>query len=92
MNRNKLVIIEIFLSVLIVIGIFFLIINPYFILKGWLKNVLYINDNNRPIVEELIKKSKYYSDENYEDLKDFNMSYLFGIYIILQRWNNGKNS
>ena len=70
-SRKKLVVVEIILSISIVIGILFLIINPYFILKGWFKEVLYINDDNRLIVENLVKKSKYYGDEHYKYLEDF---------------------
>ena len=72
MNKNKLDSIELFLSILILIGIVFLIVNPYFIFKGWLKSVLYINDNNRTVVESLIKESKYYGSEIYNGLVNIN--------------------
>ena len=46
MKRKRLVRIEMLLSILIVIGIFFLIFNVYFILKGFGKDFLYVNDNS----------------------------------------------
>ena len=70
MNIKKLVIIEILLSIIIVLGIMFLIVNPYFILKGWLKNTLYVNDTNRPVIENLLKEGKYYGNEHYKSLED----------------------
>lgn len=70
MNRDRLVKIEMLLSILIVIGIIYVIVNPYFILKGWYKSVLYVNDTNRPIIENLIKKGEHYGKENYKYLED----------------------
>ncbi len=66
MKRKRLVRIEMFLSILIVIGIFFLIFNVYFILKGFGKDVLYVNDKNRQSIKNIIEKSDYY-----DSLEDF---------------------
>ena len=60
MKRKRLVRIEMFLSILIVIGIFFLIFNVYFILKGFGKEVLYVNDKNRQSIKNIIEKSEHY--------------------------------
>ena len=55
MKRKRLVRIEMLLSILIVIGIFFLIFNVYFILKGFGKDVLYVNDKNRQSIKNIIE-------------------------------------
>ena len=60
MERKRLVRIEMLLSILIVIGIFFLIFNVYFILKGFGKDFLYVNDKNRQSIKNIIEKSEYY--------------------------------
>ena len=60
MKRKRLVRIEILLSILIVIGIFFLIFNVYFILKGFGKDVLYVNNKNRQSIKNIVEKSEYY--------------------------------
>ena len=49
MKRNKLVIIELITTMLIVIGIFFLVFNLYFIFKNSGKDIVYINDKNRDL-------------------------------------------
>lgn len=70
MKRKRLVRIEMFLSILIVIGVFFLIFNVYFILKGLGKDVLYVNDKNRQSVKNMIEKSEYYdSSEDFYNVK-----------------------
>ena len=70
MKRKRLVRIEMFLSILIVIGIFFLIFNVYFILKGLGKDVLYVNDKNRQSVKNIIEKSEYYdSSEDFYNVR-----------------------
>ena len=70
MKRKRLVRIEMFLSILIVIGVFFLIFNVYFILKGLGKDVLYVNDKNRQSVKNIIEKSEYYdSSEDFYNVR-----------------------
>ena len=70
MKRKRLVSIEMFLSILIVIGIFFLIFNVYFILKGFGKDVLYVNDKNRQSIKNIIEKSEYYdSSEDFYNVR-----------------------
>ena len=67
MKRKGLLKIEIFLSILTVIGIFFLIFNVYFILKGFREEVLYVNEKNMQSIKNKIEKSEYYdsSDDFY---------------------------
>lgn len=70
MKRKRLVRIEMFLSILIVIGIFFLIFNVYFILKGFGKDVLYVNDKNRQSIKNIIEKSEHYdSSEDFYNIR-----------------------
>ena len=70
MKRKRLVRIEMFLSILIVIGIFFLIFNVYFILKGFGKDFLYVNDKNRQSIKNIIEKSEYYdSSEDFYNVR-----------------------
>ena len=56
MKRKSLVIIEMLLSIIILVGIFFLIFNVYFIFKGFGKDILYINDKNREYIKNIIEK------------------------------------
>ena len=70
MERKRLVRIEMLLSILIVIGIFFLIFNVYFILKGFGKEVLYVNDKNRQSIKNIIEKSEHYdSSEDFYNVR-----------------------
>lgn len=70
MKKKRLVRIEMFLSILIVIGIFFLIFNVYFILKGFGKDVLYVNDKNRQSIKNIIEKSEHYdSSEDFYNVR-----------------------
>lgn len=67
MKRKRLVRIEMFLSILTIIGIIFLIFNVYFILIGFREYVLYVNDKNMQSIKNKIEKSEYYdgSDDFY---------------------------
>ena len=70
MKRKSLVIIEMLLSIIILVGIFFLIFNVYFIFKGFGKDILYINDKNREYIKNIIEKSQYYDNTiNFNDVK-----------------------
>ena len=70
MKRKRLVRIEMLLSILIVIGIFFLIFNVYFILKGFGKDFLYVNEKNRQSIKNIIEKSEYYdSSEDFYNVR-----------------------
>ena len=70
MKRKSLVIIEMLLSIIISVGIFFLIFNVYFIFKGFGKDILYINDKNREYIKNIIEKSQYYDNTiNFNDVE-----------------------
>lgn len=70
MKRKNLVIIEMLLSIIILVGIFFLIFNVYFIFKGFGKDILYINDKNREYIKNIIEESQYYDNTiNFNDVK-----------------------
>lgn len=70
MRKKRLILTEILLWLVIITGICFLFINPYFILKGWFKNVLYINNKNSATVEDLIQKSEYYrSTKSFDEVR-----------------------
>lgn len=66
MERKKLVRIESISMIVITLGIFFLIFNLYFIIKGISRDILYINNKNRESVKRLFEKS-----EQYKEVKDF---------------------
>ena len=60
MKRAILVICETLIIILIVLGTFAIIYSSYFIFKDFGKIVLNINDNNRKVVEDMLKQSSYY--------------------------------
>ena len=64
MKRKSLVIIEMLLSIIISVGIFFLIFNVYFIFKGFGKDILYINDKNREYIKNIIENPDYIVEDN----------------------------
>ena len=66
MERKKLVRIESISMIVITLGIFFLIFNLYFIIKGMSRDILYVNNKNRESVKKLFEKS-----EQYKEVKDF---------------------
>ena len=66
MERKKLVRIESISMIVITLGIFFLIFNLYFIVKGMSRDVLYVNEKNRESVKVLFEKSK-----QYKEIKEF---------------------
>ena len=60
MERKKLVRIESISMIVITLGIFFLIFNLYFIIKGMSRDILYVNNKNRESVKKLFEKSEQY--------------------------------
>lgn len=60
MKRAILVICKTLIIILIVLGTFAIIYSSYFIFKDFGKIVLNINDNNRKVVEDMLKQSSYY--------------------------------
>lgn len=86
MKRNKLVVIETILIVIIAIEIILLVFSLYIIFNNMGRYVLKINDNNRLEIENMLKTSKYYDNtKNIKDLEkiefflDFN-DYQFTLY------------
>ena len=86
MKRNKLVVIETILIVIIAIEMILLVFSLYPIFNNMGRYVLKINDNNRLEIENLLKTSKYYDNtKNIKDLEkiefflDFN-DYQFTLY------------
>lgn len=78
MNRKKWIATEILICILIAIGICFIFINPYFILKNWFKENLIINNKNRVIVENLIQKSEYYrTEKSFDEVKKIQFFLVF---------------
>ena len=64
MKRAILVICKTLIIILIVLGTFAIIYSSYFIFKDFGKIVLNINDNNRKVVEDMLKQSSYYDNSN----------------------------
>lgn len=86
MKKNKLVVIETILIIIIFIEIILLVFSLYSIFNNMGRYVLKINDNNRLEIENMLNTSKYYDNtKNIEDLEkiefflDFN-DYQFTLY------------
>lgn len=86
MKKNKLVVIETILIIIIFIEIILLVFSLYPIFNNMGRYVLKINDNNRLEIENMLNTSKYYDNtKNIEDLEkiefflDFN-DYQFTLY------------
>lgn len=86
MKKNKLVVIETILIIIIFIEIILLVFSLYHIFNNMGRYVLKINDNNRLEIENMLNTSKYYDNtKNIEDLEkiefflDFN-DYQFTLY------------
>lgn len=65
MKRNVFVIFELLLMVGIVIGMIMIIYNGYHIFSGLGKSIVNVNDNNKELLENMLKTSEYY-DETYD--------------------------
>lgn len=86
MKKNKLVVIETILIIIIFIEMILLVFSLYHIFNNMGRYVLKINDNNRLEIENMLNTSKYYDNtKNIEDLEkiefflDFN-DYQFTLY------------
>ena len=64
MKKAILIICETLIIILIILGIFAIIYSSYFIFKDFGKIILNINDNNRKVVEDMLKQSDYYDNSN----------------------------
>ena len=90
MNRSKLVLFEIITTILICLGILFIIFNVYFIIKNSGKSVLDVNDTNRDVIENMIKESKYYKEiKNFKEVNKIQYWLDFNDYQFTLYYNNG---
>ena len=90
MNRSKLVLFEIITTILICLGILFIIFNVYFIIKNSGKSVLDVNDTNRDVIENMIKESKYYKEiKNFKEVNKIQYWLAFNDYQFTLYYNNG---
>ena len=62
MRRNRLVILELLLMIIIFIGIVCVVFSVYFIFRGIGKTIVNVNDNNRLEMEQMLKESSDYDD------------------------------
>ena len=70
MKRNRLVVLELLLMIVIFIGIAFIVFSGYFIFRGIGRTVVNVNDKNRLAIEQMLKESSDYDNTyNINDLK-----------------------
>lgn len=62
MRRNRLVVLELLLMIIISIGIICVVFSVYFIFRGIGKTIVNVNDNNRLEIEQMLKESSDYDD------------------------------
>ena len=62
MKRNRLVVLELLLMIIISIGIICVVFSVYFIFRGIGKTIVNVNDNNRLEIEQMLKESSDYDD------------------------------
>lgn len=93
MNRNRLVLFEIVTIILICLCVVFMFFNVHWIIKNSGKSVLDINEANRDIVENMLKKSKYYSEiKNYNEVNKIQYWLEFNDYQFTLYYNDGTES
>lgn len=91
MKRNLLVIFELLLMLVIAIGIIMIIYNGYHIFSGLGKSIVNVNDNNKELLENMLKTSEYY-DETYDinQLKKIQFFMDFNDYEFTLYYQNGE--
>ena len=91
MKRNVFVIFELLLMVGIVIGMIMIIYNGYHIFSGLGKSIVNVNDNNKELLENMLKTSEYY-DETYDinQLKKIQFFMDFNNYEFTLYYQNGE--
>lgn len=62
MRKNRLVILELLLMIIISIGIVCVVFSVYFIFRGIGRTIVNANDNNRLEIEQMLKESSDYDD------------------------------
>lgn len=65
MKRNLFVMFELLLMIITILGIAAIIFSAYYIFKGIGRSVINVNNDNREIIEYMLKKSEYYN-QNYD--------------------------
>lgn len=91
MKRIILIIFETLIIILIILGIFSIIFSCYFIFKDSGKIVLNINDNNREVVEDMLKQSNYYDNSNdINNLRKIQFFLVFNDYEFTLYYKNGE--
>lgn len=65
MKRNLFVMFELLLMIITILGIATIIFSAYYIFKGIGRSVINVNNDNREIIEYMLKKSEYYN-QNYD--------------------------
>ena len=91
MKRNRLVVLELLLMIIIFIGIACVVFSGYFIFRGIGRSVVNVNDNNRLEIEQLLKESSYYDDTyNINDLKKIQFFMDFNNYEFTLYYKNGE--
>lgn len=91
MKRNLFVIFELLLMVGIIIGIIMIIYNGYHIFSGLGKSIVNVNDNNKELIENMLKTSEYYDETNdINQLKKIQFFMDFNDYEFTLYYQNGE--
>ena len=91
MKRNRLVVLELLLMIIIFIGIICIVFSVYFIFRGIGRTVVNVNDNNRLAIEQMLKESSDYDDTyNINDLKKIQFFMAFNDYEFTLYYKNGE--
>ena len=91
MKKVILIICETLIIILIILGIFAIIYSSYFIFKDFGKIILNINDNNRKVVEDMLKQSDYYDNSNdINKLEKIQFFLVFNDYEFTLYYQNGE--
>lgn len=91
MKRNRLVVLELLLMIIIFIGIACIIFSGYFIFKCIGRTVVNVNDKNRLEIEQMLKESSYYDETyNINDLNKIQFFMAFDNYEFILYYKNGE--
>ena len=91
MKRNLFVIFELLLMIVIAIGIIIIIFNGYYIFSGLGKSIVNVRDNNKELIENMLKTSEYYDETNdINELKKIQFFMNFNNYEFTLYYQNGE--
>ncbi len=91
MKRNRLVVLELLLMIVIFIGIAFIVFSGYFIFRGIGRTVVNVNDKNRLAIEQMLKESSDYDNTyNINDLKKIQFFMNFNDLEFTLYYKNGE--